>query len=156
MTRGFTKLISFISYPATALTRRFNDIAAWKQVVKEEATRVPTFYGADIGSGTHIGAIAFAVSFIFALFSLIPSFLIEWQVFWLRLALVNFIVTASIPVLYYARPTLTARFIPLFLGIYILGRITMFTLGFTTLQGLSQAALSTIHWPKFILIFIGN
>jgi len=49
-----------------------------------------------------------------------------------------------------------AKFSPLVLGIYILARIILFTLGFTTLRDLPPEALNTLHWPHFIFIFIGN
>ena len=49
-TGGVTKLVSLISYPAKALTRRFDDIAPRKQVVEEGAMRIPTFYTAEISS----------------------------------------------------------------------------------------------------------
>ena len=53
---------------------------------------------------------------------------------------------------------LIARFSLLLVGIYILARIGLFMLGFTTLRGLPPQALNiiTTHWPHFLLIFTGN
>ena len=52
MTGRLAKLTSFISYPAKVLTGRFENLTTWKQDVTEEATRIPTFYGAEIGSNS--------------------------------------------------------------------------------------------------------
>lgn len=162
MTRGFTKLISSISYLAKVLTRRFRDINARKQVVKEEATRVPTFYGAEAlsYSDSKQWIIAFFFSIIFGVvhylagsFSPFPTST-ERHV-WLVSSSAILIVPclfANMPNLSKNDPILTT----LFLGIYILARTILFVLGFTTLRGLPPEAFNTIHWPHFIFIFIGN
>ena len=168
-TRVFTKLIGFISYSAKALKRRFEAIIAWKQVVKEEATRVPTFYGAEIASNSFtqwsiVIFLAAAFAMVHALAAYLPKFptsieLKTWIYSTLVIAMVPSLFLYIYPPLYHLRqgwPTLTAKFTPLLAGTYILARIILFVLGFTTLRGLPPQALNTIQWPNYILIFIGN
>ena len=172
-TGGVTKLVSFISYPAKALTRRFDDIAPRKQVVEEGAMRIPTFYTAEISSSdSHMErlsrmqwVIAYIISVMFAACNILPFVstafptLAERIVWTLSSSLAVFLV----PVLFFLihrsihgiRTMLIAK-ISTLLGIYILARIILFVLGFTTLRGLPPGALNTTHWPNFILIFIGN
>jgi hypothetical protein len=165
MTKGFTKLMSFISYPAKVFSRSFDDIAAWKQVVKEEAMRVPTFYGAETGSYPRIQQ-WFIVLFVSVMFAFV-HFLAGLSAFpTLNERIVWFSSTFAIlfvPMLFwfticqwYQEPKLIAKFSPLLVGIYILARIFLFVLGFTTLRCLPPGALDTIHWPNFILVFTGN
>ena len=137
--------------------------------------RVPTFYKAEIpGSPPLIQKLLSAVQWIiayifsamFASCSILPFVTTSIPTFaerlvWTFSSLVSVI---FVPVLFgFAymsfrgiRPTLIAKISAVLLGIYILTRIILFVLGFTTLRGLPPAALNTIHWPKFILILTGN
>ena len=166
-TKGFIKLIPFVWYPAKVLRRRFEDITAWKQAVKEEATRIPTFYGADIGLSFRVQwFIAFLCSIMFAMvhvvaadFAIFPTY--TEQSLWNWSATGIFCVPFILAFLYNSKharklPVIAILYIPFMLGIFVLARIAIFVLGFTTLRGLPPEAVNTIHWPKCILIFIGN
>ena len=161
MTKGFIELIW---YPAKLLTRRYKDITTWKQAVKEEATRIPTFYGANIGPtssfrGQRFIAILFfiifaVVHFAAAFISIFPTF--PEGFIWIWSATFIFAVPLAFLFPYKSKhlhKIRVARPLPL---IFVLARIAIFVLGFTTLRGLPPEAVNTIHWPKFILIFIGN
>ena len=168
MMKGLTKLISFISYPAKVLAKRFEDITAIKQVVTEEATRIPTFYAAEICSKSPIHWLAFILFFlifgfvhIFAgTFSKFPN--LKEQAVWFYSAATIFLVPSLFMFVFFghryygSRMMRIAKFSPLLVGTYILARIILFVLGFAELRGLPPGALDTIHWPNFILIFIGN
>lgn len=163
MTGRLAKLISSISYPAKVLTRRFENLTTWKQDITEEATRIPAFYGAEIGSNSPVQMyIVFIFSIMFGLadsFALVNSGLptSTENSIWVFSASITIIVPTIFMVLYthyrFGRPMLIAK---IAVGIYILARITLFVLGCTTLRDLPPAALDTIHWPNFILFFIGN
>lgn len=158
ITRGFTKLTSFISNPLKALTRRLGEITALNHVVKEGATRVPTFYGAEIDSNSRmhwqwIIAILFSIIFgvIHFLAFFVSTFPTETEGYvWL---FSSFFTLLPIPNLLsfvyiqhqHGRQMLIAR-ISTLLGIYILARVILFVLGFTTLRGLPPAALDNIHF----------
>ena len=170
MTKGFMELIW---YPAKVLTRRYKDITTWKQAVKEEATRIPTFYGANIGPtssfrGQRFIALLFfiifaVVHFAAAYISIFPTF--HEAFVWIWSALVIFIAPCGLVIVYKTKllrkQMVTAKdgiplVLPYMLGIFVFARIAIFVLGFTTLRGLPPEAVNTIHWPKCILIFIGN
>ena len=166
-TKGFIKLIPFVWYPAKVLRRRFEDIIAWKQAVEEEATRIPTFYGADIGPSFRVQwFIAFLFSMMFAMVHVVGAgcaiFPTDTEHFvWILSACGIFCVPFILAYLYNSKharkvPVIPILYIPLMLGIFVLSRIAIFVLGFTTLRGLPPEAVNTIHWPNFILIFIGN
>ena len=160
------KLTSFISYPAEVLTGRFENLSTWKQDVTEEATRILTFYGAEIGSNSPAQlfiVFIFSIMFGLASFFVVDSGLLTsteyW--FWASSASITIIFPTIFMLLYthnrFGRPMLIANIAtPLSVGIYILARITLFVLGFATLRDLPPVALNTIHWPNFILFFIGN
>jgi hypothetical protein len=148
-------------------------MAAWKQVVKEETTRtrVPTFYAADFVSGSRVPRImiiSFGFSVLFAMVHLLAGMTSTFptsteQMVWLCLSLALLADTAFFGFIYLSHqgfkvpwPMQISKLTPLLAGIYILARITLFVLGFTTLRNLPPKALDTIHWPNFILIFIGN
>lgn len=160
MTRGFTKLISFIFYPAKALTRNFDDVNTSKQVVKEGATRVPTFYGAELYSYSFISRfITVSFSMMFAMVpgfaQLLSSFPTDIEDYvWLFSSIAILLGPALF--LHYRSPGKTLTISPFCSGIYILARIILFGLAFSTLRDLPPGALVIIHWPHFILIFIGN
>lgn len=167
-TRGFTRLICFISYLAKTLTRRFETITALKQVVKEEATRVPTFYAAEIASKSFTQwstmmflAVPFASVHALAMWlSKFPTSreLHTWYYSTYVIGMVPSFFMLIYPLHHFRGrwAILTAKFTPLSAGTYLLARIILFVLGFTTLRRLPPQALNTIHWPNFILIFIGN
>lgn len=167
MTRGFTTLISFISNPAQALTKRLDEITALNQVVKKGAMRVPTFYGAKIDSNSRmhrqwIIAILFSIIFgvihFYAFF--VSTFPTETESYaWLFSSLFALLPIPNLLSFVYiphrlGRQMLIAKFTTaLSLGIYILARVVLFVVGFTTLRGLPPAALNAIH---FDFIFTGN
>ena len=157
---GFTKLISFIFYPAKALTRSFVDVTTSKQVVKEGATRAPTFYGAEIYSYSFI---SWFITVSFSMISaMAPGFADFWSSFptdteeyvWLFSSISILLVPGLFS--HYTSPGKTFTISPFCFGIYLLARIILFGLAFSTLRDLPAGALNTIHWPHFILIFTGN
>ena len=169
MTGRLAKLISFISYPAKVLQviKRFENLTTWKQDVTEEATRIPTFYGAKIGSNSRaqmLYVFIFMAFFGGANFFVIANSPLPTSAeyaFWFFSVFITIAVPYIFMVLYdrnrHGRPMRIAKIArPLSVGIYILARITLFVLGFTTLRDLPPAALNTIHWPNFILFFIGK
>jgi hypothetical protein len=134
---------------------------ALQPVVEEEATRVPTFYGADIGSYTSARPwnIAFVFSIIFGVVHYLAGYVSPFPTSTERhVWLVSSIAISAAPYIFGLMPAgfRDGLFASLLLGIYILARTILFVLGFTTLRGLPPAALNAIHWPHFILIFMGN
>ena len=86
------------------------------------------------------------------------------QFVWLSSSIILLAVTAIFGFVYLSHLGIaaigpqTSKLTPLLAVIYILARITLFVLGFTTLRGLPPQALNSIttHWPHFLLIFTGN
>ena len=168
MARGFTKLVSSISNPAKTLTRRLEYITTWKQVVKEGATRVPTFYGAASNSRIHWQLFAwFVVVFSSSMFGTahLLVFLLSISptptesLVWLYSSGFIYFTPLFVMIFYdthrLGRPRLPIEQLAasIFLGIYILARILLFVLGFTTLRDLPPGTFNTVHWP---LIFTRN
>jgi len=109
--------------------------------------------------------IAFIFSLIFAVIHILAGTISTFPTYveqhiWLILSLAILIVTVffgHIYLFYQGRgPILSAKFFPLLAGIYVLARIILFLLGFATLRRLPPGVLNIIHWPHYILIFIGN
>ena len=124
--------------------------------------RVPTFYGAEIASDSYLQWLTvILLSVAFAAVHLLAIWLSKFPTLkeadtWVWLTYVIGVVPGLSGYAYQYVWTRFAKLAPLWAGIYILARIILFVLGFTTLRGLPPQALNTIHWPKFILIFIGN
>lgn len=162
-TRDF-KLLDIILLPAGVLTRRLHSIANFHQVVKEGSTRVPTFYGADNHFDTH-WIWAFAFSVVFAAIHIsgwyspatFPSKVehLLWMAFTSAILLLPPALFLCLAIFYLMKVKETVAS-PLMAGIYILARIILLTLAFTTLRNLPAGALNKIQWPHFILIFTGN
>ena len=161
MARGFTKLVSSIPNPAKTLTRRLEYITTWKQVVKEGATRVPTFYGAASNSRIHLfewlvvlfASNMFGTAHLLAFFSFLPPTLTESLVWFCSSGFIYFM--PFFLVAFYSDPhRLDMPRLPIaqlaasiFLAIYILARIILFVLAFTTLRDLPPGTFNTVHWP---------
>lgn len=150
------------------VTRRFEAIIGLKQVVKKDATRIPTFYAAIIGSNSLAQRlIMYLVSWasgwahsIVSDFSQFPTLMERfiWHISVITTFIIPLIVLFVFYFSYRFRTLIPiAKFtIPLLLGTYILARVMFLVLGFTTLRDLPPGALDTIHWPNFNLIFVGN
>lgn len=162
-TRDF-KLLDIILLPAGGLTRRLHAIANFNQVVNEGATRVPTFYGADTHFDSH-WAWAFAFSVVFAAIHIsgwyspatFPSKAehLLWMAFTSTILLLPPALFLCLAIFYLMKVKETIA-TPSMVGIYIIARIILLTLAFTTLRALPAGALNNIQWPHFILIFTGK